>query len=102
MRRSPQEGVGREMKRNSHSCGILVFMFDGQIKLLREKKDDNGKYHMRIVIALVSYIIVSSSSRPPFSFPPSRYHSCVSSIRLVSHLVLDIVLTLSHVDIITP
>lgn len=44
-----------------------------------KKKDDNGKYHMRTVIALVSYVIIaiSPSSRSFFSSPPSR------SIRLV-------------------
>ena len=50
IRENPQEGVGRKTKRNSRSCGVLVFMFYGEIELLREKKDDNGKYHMRTVI----------------------------------------------------
>ena len=28
---NPQEGVGREMKRNSYSCGVVVFIFKRQI-----------------------------------------------------------------------
>lgn len=78
----------------------MVFLFSCSMEKLNcfvKKKDDNGKYHMRTVIAIVSYVIIaiSPSVSSLFSFHPSRYRSCVSSMRLVSHLVFVIAPTTS-------
>lgn len=103
------------MRRNSHSCGVLVFMFYGEIELFREKKDDNGKYYMRTVIALVSYVIIAISpssrlsSRPILLVPSvslslmrlvyasrisSRSRYCPNHVSVLTLLPLSFVITL--------
>lgn len=105
------------MKRNSRSCGVLVFMFYGEIDLLcgkRRQRDGNGKYHMRTIIvpllALYIIIAISPSSRPLVSLFISL--SLMRLVhRLVSHLILAHcshrigflrAIALSHIDTITP
>lgn len=78
------------MERYPYSCGVLVFMFDEKMGNCFVKKTTR-QYPMRIVIALVSYIIVaiSLSSRPRFSSLRFVSHLCVSSIisSIVSSLI---------------
>ena len=114
MWKSRREGVGRKTKRNSRSCGVPVFMFYGEIELLREEKRRQRQYHIRTLIALIPYTIVaiSLSSRPRFSSLRLVSHLCVSS--LISSIVSSPISfsisppaahassTSSHIDAILP
>lgn len=64
------------MKRNSRSCGVLVFMFNGEIELLREKAATEN--------------ITWEHSSPSFHIPSSSFLSLVSPLLLVPSVSLSL------------